>query len=127
MMKTRTKRKAQEGVSQPEESLTIFMPEDIDLAALSSLLPDTSITSPSPDAIVALYRLLLAQNSELETAQHELENLHAEAERKDVELDQALQDKETGMKEMEAQLEAAQDDLRKMKVERDELGTFILF
>lgn len=122
MMKTRHKRKAQEGTSQSDESLTIFMPDDIDLAALSHLLPDTSITSPSPDAIVALYRLLLTQNSELENTHHELENAHAEGERKDVELDQALQDKETGIKEMEAQVEAAQEELKRLKTERDELA-----
>lgn len=127
MMKTRLKRKAQESTSQPDESLTIFMPEDIDLAALSNLLPDASITSPSPDAIIALYRLLLAQSSELETAQQELENAQAEAQRKDVELDQALQDRETGMKEMEAQVEAAQEELKKMKSERDELGKSVLY
>ncbi|KAJ3573187.1 hypothetical protein NP233_g2600 [Leucocoprinus birnbaumii] len=123
MMKTRHKRKAQEGTSQSDESLTIFMPDDIDLATLSNLLPDTSITSPSPDAIVALYRLLLAQSAELETAQQELENAHAEAEKKDVELDQALQDKETGVKEMEALAESAQDELKKVKAERDELAS----
>jgi nucleoprotein TPR len=122
MMKTRHKRKTQEGTSQHEENLTIFMPDDIDLATLSNLLPDTSITSPSPDAIVALYRLLLAQSSELENAHQELENAQAEAEKKDVELDQALQDRETGLKEMETQVEVAQEGMKKLKTERDELG-----
>lgn len=124
MMKTRPKRKAQEGTSQSDVSLTIFMPEDIDVATLSNLLPDTSITSPSSDAIITLYRLLLAQNSELEGAQQELENVQAEAEKKDVELDQALQDKESGIKDMEGQVEAAQEELKKVRAERDELGMF---
>ncbi|KXN81784.1 Nucleoprotein TPR [Leucoagaricus sp. SymC.cos] len=124
MMKTRHKRKAQEGTSQSDESLTIFMPDDIDLAALSNLLPDTSITSPSPDAIVALYRLLLGQSTDLENAQQELENVQAEVEKKDVELDQALQDRETAVKEADAQVEAVQEELKKTKAERDELATF---
>lgn len=98
------------------------MPDDIDLATLSSLLPDTSITSPSPDAIVALYRLLLDQSSALETTGQDLETARAETEKKDVELDQALQDRETGIKEMEEQVEAAQEELKKLKSERDELG-----
>ncbi|KAF9452906.1 hypothetical protein P691DRAFT_659626 [Macrolepiota fuliginosa MF-IS2] len=122
MKATRAKRKAQESSAQSDESLTIFMPEDIDLATLSNLLPDTSITSPSPDAIVELYRLLLGQHSELENTQQELENVRAEVEKKDVELDQALQDRETGIKEMESQVETAQDELKKVKVERDDLA-----
>ena len=126
MMKTRQKRKAQEGVTQTDGPITISVPDDIDLAMLSNLLPDTSVTSPSPDAIISLYRILLAQQSELEETQHDLESARAEVEKKDVELDQALQDGETGIKEMEAQIETAREDLKKVKTERDKLGALQL-
>jgi len=98
------------------------VPDDIDHATLSDLLPGISITSPSPDAVVSLYRILLSQRSELEEIQHELENTHAEVEKKDVELDQALQDGETGIKKVEAQIELTQEELKRVKTERDELG-----
>lgn len=122
MMMTRQKRKAQEGSFHTDGSLTLLVPDDIDHAVLSDLLPDTSITSPSPDGIVSLYRILLSQRSELEDTQHELENARAELEKKDIELDQALQDGETGIKKVEAQIELAQEELKRVKTERDELG-----
>jgi len=123
VMMTRQKRKAQEGSFQSTDgSLTLLVPDDIDHATLSDLLPGISITSPSPDAVVSLYRILLSQRSELEEIQHELENTHAEVEKKDVELDQALQDGETGIKKVEAQIELTQEELKRVKTERDELG-----
>lgn len=123
MMKTRQKRKAEEGASQQDEHFSIPVPDDVDTATLSNLLPGTNITSPSSECIVSIYRLLIGQRLELEDSQEALENAQAEVQRKDVELDQALQDRETGMKETEAQVEAAQEELKKVKLERDELGT----
>ncbi|XP_006462514.1 hypothetical protein AGABI2DRAFT_71914 [Agaricus bisporus var. bisporus H97] len=122
-MKTRQKRKAEEGASQQDEHFSIPVPDDVDTATLSNLLPGTNITSPSSECIVSIYRLLIGQRLELEDSQEALENAQAEVQRKDVELDQALQDRETGMKETEAQVEAAQEELKKVKLERDELGT----
>jgi len=37
-------------------------------------------------------------------------------------LDQALQDGETGIKKVEAQIELTQEELKRVKTERDELG-----
>jgi hypothetical protein len=45
----------------------------------------------------------------------------AELERKDIELDQALQDEETLSKELEANVEASNEEL---KQERDRLGCY---
>jgi nucleoprotein TPR len=123
MTKTRQQRKAEGDASQPDEHFSISVPDDVDTTTLSTLLPDTNITSPSAECIISIYRLLLGQRLELETSQQESENVQAEVQRKDIELDQALQDRETGMKETELQVEAAQSELKKVKSERDELGT----
>ena len=81
-----------------------------------------NLESPSPDAIVALYRLVQTHSADLDATQREVEELKAEVEKREVELDQALQDKETATKDLESSLEAAQNELRQVKQEKDELG-----
>lgn len=105
-----------------QAAFVVPLPEDLDTELLSSLLPDTLFESPSPDDVLSLYRLLLAQATEVDATQRELEDTKAEVERKDVELDQALQDRETGTKELEATLETVRDELKQAKQERDEAG-----
>ncbi|KAF9255642.1 hypothetical protein L218DRAFT_1081738 [Marasmius fiardii PR-910] len=105
-------------------SFVVPIPEDFDLDALSNILPediDIDLNSPSPDAIVSLYQLLLSQSSSLDDTQRQLDESRAEAEKKEVELDQALQDRERQSKDSETQLEIIQDDLKQVKRERDEL------
>jgi nucleoprotein TPR len=101
----------------------IELPPDIDLDSLQNILPDTSLTSPSPESIVSLYRLLLAQVEEADAIQRVLEEARAEAEKKDVELDQALQDRESQTKDLETSLDTLQSELKEVKQERDQLGT----
>ena len=85
--------------------LSVDLPEDVDLIALSELLPDINITSPTSNTIVSIYRLLLAQALEGRSIALELDDLRAEIDKKEVELDQALQDKETASRELEEALE----------------------
>lgn len=133
-MKTRRKAKAEavehehEASSQateenaPNSISNLEIPADIDLESLQSILPHISLTSPSPESIVALYRLLLAQVDEADAIQRELEEARAEGERKDVELDQALQDRESHTNDLEKSLDALQSELKEVKQERDQLG-----
>jgi len=135
-MKTRRKSKAaahtepDQGDSQMAEDNplhNIELPPDIDLDSLQNILPDTSLTSPSPESIVSLYRLLLAQVEEADAIQRVLEEARAEAEKKDVELDQALQDRESQTKDLETSLDTLQSELKEVKQERDQLGTCFNF
>jgi nucleoprotein TPR len=139
MMKTRRKSKAaaaaaaeqehdQSSTQATEESnpFTIFLPSDVDLESLSTLLPDINITSPSPESVVALYKLLLAQASEIDATQRRLDEWRADVEKKDVELDQAWQDRETLSKEFVTSMESAHSELNEVKRERDQLGMLIL-
>lgn len=127
-MRTRRKSKAAVAVESDQEhddeaaTLNVEIPDDIDVDALQNILPDTSLASPSSDAIVSLYRLLLAQVEENDATHRELEEAQAEGERKDVELDQALQDKESQAKEYEASFDTLQNELKEVKQERDQFG-----
>ncbi|PFH53371.1 hypothetical protein AMATHDRAFT_93514, partial [Amanita thiersii Skay4041] len=94
----------------------------IDFDTLTTLVPETDLSNPNSDVIVSIYRLLVAQAADLNVTQRELEETRAEAEKKEVELDQALQDRESMSKELESSLETTQGELGNLKRERDELG-----
>jgi nucleoprotein TPR len=108
------------GLSKVEFSVSI--PDDFDLDYLSKFLPDVSFESPSPDTVLSLYRLVVSQAVDSEEALRELEELRAENERKDIELDQALQDRESSVSSLETQCKGLQEELVKVKQERDTFG-----
>ncbi|OBZ68761.1 Nucleoprotein TPR [Grifola frondosa] len=107
----------------PSASFTIPLPDDLDLEVLSNLIPAINPISPSPDMILSLYKLIIAQASETDATQRDLEEARAEIERKDVELDQSLQDRETATAELETTLEKVQKELTQVKQEKEELAT----
>ncbi|KII91087.1 hypothetical protein PLICRDRAFT_28915 [Plicaturopsis crispa FD-325 SS-3] len=104
------------------QTFNVAIPADLDRDVLSSLLPDVSLTSPSPEAVASIYRVLLAQVAEADAAQRDLDQTRAEVDKKDVELDQALQDRESLAKELETSLESVQGELNQVKQERDQLA-----
>jgi nucleoprotein TPR len=108
------------GSSRVEFSVPV--PDDLDLDYLSRLLPDFSFETPSPDAVLSLYRFVVSQAVDLDGALRDLEESRAEAERKDIELDQALQDRESSVSSLEAQVKSLQEGLAKVKEERNTLG-----
>jgi len=103
-------------------AFTISLPSDIDLDALSGLIPGEPLEAPTEDTILHLYRTLLAHVTQLDATTHEVEGLRAEAEKKEVELDQGYQDRENDKKEMENLAENLRRELGTVKSERDELG-----
>ena len=105
-------------------AFTISLPSDIDLDALSGLIPGEPLDSPTEDTILHLYRTLLAHVTQLDATTHEVEELRAEAEKREVELDQGYQDRENDKKEMENLAENLQKELKTVKSERDEYGMY---
>lgn len=103
-------------------TFSISLPSDIDLDALSALIPGEPLEVPTEDTVLHLYRTLLAHVTQLDATTHEVEELRAEAEKKEVELDQAYQDRENDKKEMENLADNLQKELKIVKSERDELG-----
>lgn len=132
MMRTRRKSKPapQEEVAREESpaastsaGFIVTIPDDIDLDYLASLLPElVNLTTPTPETISELYRLLVGQAVDAESAQRELEEARADIQRKDVELDQALQDRETASSELQSTLGTLQKELEQVKQEKDSLG-----
>ena len=108
--------------SPSKVEFSVSIPDDLDLEYLSRLLPDVSYESPSPDAVLSLYRLIVTQAGDLDSALRDLEESRAENERKDVELDQALQDRESSVSSLDVQVKALQEELVRVKQERDTLG-----
>ena len=102
----------------------ITLPDDVDEDALSKLLPDIKLTSLSSDDILSIYQLLLSQLTSLDSAQRERDEALADTERKDIELDQALQDKESLANDLESSVESVHKELQQVKQERDQLGSY---
>ena len=81
MMKTRRKSKAAAAAAAQEaatrenspvpswSSFTVNIPEDVDFDALGALLPDVNLSSPAPETILSLYRLILGQAADTEAAE----------------------------------------------------------
>jgi nucleoprotein TPR len=111
---------------QPPTQWTVNIPEDIDFDLLADLLPEEQLESPTPDTILSLYRLVVAQASAVDANQKEMEEARAEAQRKEVELDQALQDREAASKEVESVSETFQHQLQQLEKEKQEIGMLLL-
>lgn len=105
-------------------AFTISIPSDIDLDALSGLIPGEPLEAPTEDTVLHLYRTLLAHVTQVDATTREVEELRAEAEKKEVELDQTYQDRENDKKETETLVENLQKELKSVKAERDELGAY---
>ncbi|KAK0464252.1 uncharacterized protein EV420DRAFT_1034622 [Desarmillaria tabescens] len=130
-MKTRRKTKALASASEDaapssplpvdDTSLSVTIPDDLDVDALSTLIPNATLAYPSPDIIIALYRLALSQAADLDATHRTVDELRAKAEKTDVELDQALQDRESLSRDLESQLETTQTEVKELKQERDQL------
>ena len=138
MVKTRRKSKAAAAAAAEHEHETastqgtedlslsapflVPIPSDLDIDTLSHILPDVSFSKPDPETVLAVYRLLLAQVADQDDTRRDLEELRAEADRKDIELDQAIQDGETKTKDLEDSLDTLQKEVAVIKEERDQLG-----
>ncbi len=68
---------------------------------------------------------MVTQVISLDNSERERDDARAELERKDIELDQVLQDKEGLSKDLEVSVEAAIEELNLVKQERDQLGSYI--
>lgn len=101
---------------------TVQLPEDIHLDLLSSVVPDVSFDAPTSEGLIQIYRILLAQASDLANATSDLEEARAQLLRKDIELDQAAQDRETFAAELEQSLESTRQELKTVIQQRDEIS-----
>lgn len=107
--------------------LAIQLPSELDLSELSKLIPESSITAPDADAVLHLYNLLLSHSSELEQVKIDYEEAKAENLKKEVELDQAIQDREVLQRESDEAVAEKAREIERLKAERNTLGTCFRF
>ncbi|KZV68448.1 hypothetical protein PENSPDRAFT_735917 [Peniophora sp. CONT] len=122
-MKTRRKSKASTAATEAPaaESLELTLPDELDVDALSTLLPDVSLENPKGDDILGCYEVLLSRDSELEETRRVLEEVRAECERAVVERDDALHQRESVKSEVEGEMSRTQEELENVRKERDSL------
>jgi hypothetical protein len=73
----------------------------------------------------SLYWFVISQAVYLDGALHDLEVSRAEVERKDIELDQALQDHESYVPSLETQVKSLQEELAKVEEDHNTFGKFV--
>lgn len=95
---------------------------DVDSVALSQLLPGLNPAAPSPDSIASLYKLVLSQASDLAATQRELDAATSLSDKREVELDQALQDRERLSQELDSKVDSFQQQLTKLQHEKEQLS-----
>ncbi|KAF9483517.1 hypothetical protein BDN70DRAFT_873831 [Pholiota conissans] len=125
MMKTRRKSKAaaeEAGSDDVHHPFSVAIPDDIEEDVLVNILPDLNFSSLTSDDVLEIYRMLITQAASIDNTERERDEVRAELERKDVELDQALQDKETLAKDLEDSSESVHNELTQVKQERDQLA-----
>ena len=71
---------------------------------------------------MSLYRFVVSQARRFDGALRDLEESRAEDETKDIELDHALQDRESSVSSLETQVKSLQEELAKVKEERNTFG-----
>ena len=98
---------------------------DIDVHSLSEYFPDASLEAPTPELIIACYKVIMEQKDKLADYVEEIDNLKADADRKDVELDQALQDRERVSKELEDAVVGMQTELKSATEEKEQIGNYL--
>ena len=122
-----TRRKSKAAEPDSAIPLQVTLSDDIDEDVLSKLIPEINLALLTSDDILSIYRLLISQLTSLDSAQRERDEARADTERKDIELDQALQDKESLSNDFEASVESVHKELHQVKQERDQLGSYNTF
>lgn len=103
-------------------SLEIPLPDDLDVARLSSLLslPNPAVLDAA--AIVALYRHVLSNNDTLQLTLAELEQSNEVLARKDAEIEQTLQDAESAQADAETRSNALSAELEALRTQNAQLS-----
>ncbi|KAG8871481.1 hypothetical protein FRB98_000746 [Tulasnella sp. 332] len=107
---------------EPASPFAISLPPDVSEEQLYALLPESmSLEQPSPESIVQLYRLVIELKEQSDTAAADMDDARAEAQRKEVELDQALMDHQNETIRISASLEQVSSQVNGLKLENAQL------
>ncbi|KAG9002479.1 hypothetical protein FRB94_003839 [Tulasnella sp. JGI-2019a] len=107
---------------QPTSSFTVSLPPDISEEQLYELIPEAmSLEQPTSETIVQLYRIVLELKEQNDVAAADMDDVRAEAQRKEVELDQALVDHQNETTQLNKILEQVSTQLKEAKSHNVEL------
>jgi hypothetical protein len=107
-------------------TLTLALPSDIDPTQLADIIPDISLDNPSSEDVVSIYKLVLKQAADLDELSSQLEQANESSHRKDIELDQLLQERDVQMKDIESTLTTNTSEVDKLRAELKAKGMFTL-
>jgi len=125
---TRTRRQAKETASESVGDATSQLSVSLDAVdeeVLYSVFPDGNFSVVTSDDVIELYRTIIDQSKALDALSRERDDATSAFERKDVEVDQALQDKERVVRELEESVESLQAEASKLKQEKEQLCMII--
>ncbi|KAG8914820.1 hypothetical protein FRC01_003900, partial [Tulasnella sp. 417] len=108
-----------DSASQAAE-LLVNLPSDISVDHIKQFLPeDASLESPTPDVIIQLYRLILDFSERAEAAATELDEFRADAQRKEVEMEQTVVDVQSEAARAKTDVERLSGELRSLAADKD--------
>ncbi len=123
-MKTRRSKGSEQDNTQDEpHSLQLNLPDDIDGDQILQLIPGISLLSPSPEDVIAVYKFLIEQTREVDSLNAQVEESNAASVRKDIELDQALQERDVQIRELESSAQLNATQVEKLRDELTRKGT----
>ena len=119
-MKTR-RSKGNEPQQDETHALEIDIPAELDVSPLEELFPDATLKQPTTQTVLMIYRSLLDHIHSISSLNARLEETRAESVRKEVELDQTLQEQDMRFKELEQNLSSRQAEVEYLKSENKQL------
>lgn len=109
----------------PASKLTLGgLLSDIDVNTLGEIFPYSPLDSPTPDSVIASYKLILELHGLLKNAGAELQTCRIQAETKDVDLETALAENVQLRSQMDDELGSLRVALETSTKEKDSLGVF---
>lgn len=114
-----------DSVSQAGE-LLVPIPSDISVDQLKQFLPeDAQLDSPTPEVIIQIYRLILDLHERSEVSATELDEFRADAQRKEVEMEQTLVDIQNEAATAKNEVEKVRKELMGVSAEKDSFGMIL--
>jgi hypothetical protein len=101
--------------------LEVDIPRELDVSPLEELFPDIALKQPTSQTILMVYRSLLDHVQTIGSLNVRLEESRSENVRKEVELDQTLQEQDVRLKELEQSLSSRVAEVEHLKEENRQL------
>lgn len=119
-MKTR-RSKGSEAGQDDLQTLDIDLPQNMDIEQLEQLVPGVQLKHPNNQTIVLVYEALLDRYRSVNALNMQIEEMRSESVRKEVELDQTLQDQDVRVKDLEQALSSKASEVENLRLQNRDL------